>query len=108
MAATQTPPRKNAIEVSDLVVAFGKATVLDHLSLNVRAGEILGVVGGSGAGKSVLLRTIIGLIPRRAGRITVFDVAAGESDAAWRAVERRWGILFQQGRCSPRCRCART
>jgi len=95
---TATPARKNAIEVSDLVVGFGNETVLDHLSLTVRAGEILGVVGGSGAGKSVLLRTIIGLVPKREGRVAVFDVTAGDSgDAAWRAVERRWGILFQQG-----------
>ncbi len=88
----------NAIEVDDLTVGFGKATVLDHLSLNVRSGEILGVVGGSGAGKSVLLRTIIGLIPKRRGRISVFDVVAGESgERAWEGIERRWGILFQQG-----------
>ena len=59
---------------------------------------MLGVVGGSGAGKSVLLRTIIGLVPKRSGEISVFDVAADEvSEAKWRAIERRWGILFQQG-----------
>ncbi|MGZ5850711.1 MAG: ATP-binding cassette domain-containing protein, partial [Methyloceanibacter sp.] len=50
------------IKVHDLVVGFGDQIVLDHLSLDVRGGEILGVVGGSGAGKSVLLRTIIGLL----------------------------------------------
>jgi phospholipid/cholesterol/gamma-HCH transport system ATP-binding protein len=89
---------KVAIEVHDLVVGFGGQVVLDHLSLNVRAGEILGVVGGSGAGKSVLLRTIIGLIPKQSGTISVFDATAGAyGDPAWRAVEKRWGILFQQG-----------
>jgi phospholipid/cholesterol/gamma-HCH transport system ATP-binding protein len=86
------------IEVRDLVVGFEDQMVLDNLSLDVRAGEILGVVGGSGRGKSVLLRTIIGLIPKRSGTISVFGV---ERDIApeqtWRAIERRWGVLFQQG-----------
>lgn len=53
-----------AISVSDLVVRFGARTVLDQLSLDVRQGEILGLVGASGGGKSVLLRTIIGLIEK--------------------------------------------
>ncbi len=54
-----------AISVRDLVVGFGRRVVLDHLSLDVRRGEILGLVGASGGGKSVLMRTIIGLIPRQ-------------------------------------------
>jgi phospholipid/cholesterol/gamma-HCH transport system ATP-binding protein len=86
------------IRVRDLVVGFGPSIVLDHLSLDVFRGEILGFVGGSGAGKSVLMRTIIGLLPKRAGAIEVFGVdldrAGGEQR---RAIERRWGILFQQG-----------
>ena len=53
-----------AIRVKDLVVGFGRHIVIDHLSLDVRRGEILGLVGASGGGKSVLMRTIIGLIPR--------------------------------------------
>ena len=57
-----------AIRVSDLVVGFGTQVVIDHLSLDVRRGEILGLVGASGGGKSVLMRTIIGLIPRQAER----------------------------------------
>ena len=88
----------SAITVSDVVVGFGERTVLDRLSLEVRKGEVLGFVGGSGAGKSVLLRTIIGLIPKRDGRISVLgsdlDTADGE---ARRSVERRWGVLFQHG-----------
>jgi phospholipid/cholesterol/gamma-HCH transport system ATP-binding protein len=92
------PPSNTVIDVSGLVVRFGDELVLDGLSLAVHAGEILGVVGGSGAGKSVLLRTIIGLVPKQAGTIAVFGVSADEAgEAAWRAVERRWGILFQQG-----------
>ena len=86
------------ITVRDLVAGFGDVVVLDHLSLDVRSGEILGVVGGSGAGKSVLLRTIIGLLKQRSGEIRVFGVASDRaSEAQWRAVERRWGVLFQQG-----------
>jgi len=90
---------KNAvIKVHDLVVGFGDATVLDHLDLDVREAEILGVVGASGAGKSVLLRTIIGLLPRRHGTIEVLGVdLAKANEQERRALERRWGILFQQG-----------
>ena len=60
------------ISVRDLTVGFGDATVLDRASLDVFEGEILGFVGGSGAGKSVLMRAIIGLVPKRAGKIEVF------------------------------------
>jgi phospholipid/cholesterol/gamma-HCH transport system ATP-binding protein len=87
-----------AIRVFDLVVGFADQIVLDHLSLDVRRGEILGLVGASGGGKSVLLRTIIGLIPKQQGLIEVMGVdldTAGLRDT--RAIERRWGILFQQG-----------
>jgi phospholipid/cholesterol/gamma-HCH transport system ATP-binding protein len=86
------------IRVRDLKVGFGSATVLDGLSVDVFRGEILGFVGASGAGKSVLMRTIIGLVPRRSGAIEVFGLDLGAaSDAERRRVERRWGILFQQG-----------
>jgi phospholipid/cholesterol/gamma-HCH transport system ATP-binding protein len=86
------------ITVRDLTVDFGGAPVLDHVTLDVFRGEILGFVGGSGAGKSVLMRTIVGLLPKRNGTIEVFgaDLAAlGERDR--RSIERRWGVLFQQG-----------
>lgn len=84
-----------AIRVHDLVVGFGHQTVLDHLSLDVRRGEILGLVGASGGGKSVLMRTIIGLIPRRSGTIEV--VGQPISGAHDRSRAAAWGILFQQG-----------
>jgi phospholipid/cholesterol/gamma-HCH transport system ATP-binding protein len=86
------------ISVRDLSVGFGETPVLDHASLDVFEGEILGFVGGSGAGKSVLMRTIIGLLPKRNGSIEVFgtDLAAVNDDER-RAIERRWGVLFQQG-----------
>jgi phospholipid/cholesterol/gamma-HCH transport system ATP-binding protein len=93
-------PRHNeaVIRVRDLVVGFEDVTVLDRLSLDVLRGEILGFVGGSGAGKSVLMRTIIGLTPKRAGTIEVFGIDLGQAgEQARRATERRWGVLFQQG-----------
>jgi phospholipid/cholesterol/gamma-HCH transport system ATP-binding protein len=87
-----------AIRVSDLVVGFGRQIVIDHLSLDVRRGEILGLVGASGGGKTVLMRTIIGLIPRRSGEIEVMGAAIGRSeDRSAQSAAGRWGILFQQG-----------
>jgi len=91
-------PRPLAISVRDLVVGFGQQIVLDKLSLDVYRGEIIGLVGASGGGKSVLLRTIIGLLPKRQGKIEVLDTdfdASPEDDL--QTIGRRWGILFQQG-----------
>jgi phospholipid/cholesterol/gamma-HCH transport system ATP-binding protein len=87
-----------AIRVRDLVVGFRRHIVIDHLALDVRRGEILGLVGASGGGKSVLMRTIIGLIPKMGGRIEVmgWDAdAAGGLNGHFGAP--KWGILFQQG-----------
>jgi phospholipid/cholesterol/gamma-HCH transport system ATP-binding protein len=99
MAQNQTNGKREVvIEARDIVVGFGERNVLDHTDLDVYRGEILGFVGGSGAGKSVLMRTIIGLIHKKAGSIKVFGVDMDTAtDAERRAVERRWGILFQQG-----------
>jgi phospholipid/cholesterol/gamma-HCH transport system ATP-binding protein len=86
------------IEVRGVVVGFGDHVVLDHVDLDIYRGEILGFVGGSGAGKSVLMRTIIGLLRKRAGNIKVFGVDMdAASDVERQAIERRWGVLFQQG-----------
>lgn len=86
------------IRVRDLVVGFGRQVVLDHLSLDVRRGEILGIVGASGSGKSVLLRSILGLLPKRQGRIEVMGVNPDTATPAdVHALEQRWGVLFQQG-----------
>jgi phospholipid/cholesterol/gamma-HCH transport system ATP-binding protein len=72
--------------------------VLDHVDLDVYRGEVLGFVGGSGSGKSVLMRTIIGLLPKRGGEITVFGTDMSTApDRVRQAIERRWGVLFQQG-----------
>jgi phospholipid/cholesterol/gamma-HCH transport system ATP-binding protein len=86
------------IEVRGLVNAFGDNVIHDHLDLTVERGEVFAVVGGSGAGKSVLLNTIIGLRRPQAGVIRVFgqDIQQA-SRRRWTAIERRWGVLFQQG-----------
>jgi phospholipid/cholesterol/gamma-HCH transport system ATP-binding protein len=94
---TATLP-KPIIQVRDLVVGFGDKIILDGLSLDVMAGEILGFVGGSGTGKSVLTRTILGLIEKRAGHISVFGQDLDEiQDAERRSLEKRWGVMFQHG-----------
>ncbi len=88
----------NAIEVRGLVNQFGAQRIHDNLDLDVKRGEVLGVVGGSGTGKSVLLRTIIGLNRPREGDIHVFGIDARHARRA-EADEllRRWGVLFQDG-----------
>jgi phospholipid/cholesterol/gamma-HCH transport system ATP-binding protein len=86
------------IRVRDVVVGFGEVNILKGLTLDVYRGEVLGFVGGSGQGKSVLMRTIIGLVPKRSGSIEVFGIDLGNASIAERqSVERRWGVLFQQG-----------
>ncbi len=101
MSATEpyiAPPMRDAIiRVRDLTVAFGSRKVLDGLNLDVERGEILGFVGASGAGKSVLMRTIIGLVPKVSGTIKVFGTDLDGSDPERKNIERRWGILFQHG-----------
>jgi phospholipid/cholesterol/gamma-HCH transport system ATP-binding protein len=96
-----------AIRVRDLVVGFRRHVVIDHLALDVIRGEILGLVGASGGGKSVLMRTIIGLIPRQGGDIEVMGAPINHNRAT-RSAAGRWGILFQQARCFHRSRCGRT
>ncbi|WP_367278328.1 ABC transporter ATP-binding protein [uncultured Alsobacter sp.] len=71
---------------------------MNGLNLDVRRGEILGFVGASGAGKSVLTRTILGLVQKQSGTIEVFGESLDDiSPQRRRAIERRWGVLFQQG-----------
>ena len=90
--------REVVLSARDMVVGFNDKLILDHLSLDVYRGEVLGFVGGSGAGKSVLMRTIIGLIPKREGIIKVFGVDLDKAtEEELIGVEQRWGILFQQG-----------
>ncbi|GAA0284594.1 ABC transporter ATP-binding protein [Alteraurantiacibacter aestuarii] len=86
------------IVIEGLTNAFGDFVVHDEIDLKVRRGEILGVVGGSGTGKSVLMRSIIGLQIPRCGSIEVFgqDIVAAEPDEVI-GVRNRWGVLFQGG-----------
>jgi phospholipid/cholesterol/gamma-HCH transport system ATP-binding protein len=89
---------EHVIEVCGLRTQFDNFIVHDKLDLNVRKGEILGVVGGSGAGKSVLMRAIIGLKPPSAGVVRVFGEDFYNIDERTRlTVEQRWGVLFQGG-----------
>jgi phospholipid/cholesterol/gamma-HCH transport system ATP-binding protein len=86
------------IRVRGLTVGFEDKTILENLDLDVAEGEVLGVVGASGTGKSVLLRAIVGLLPRRAGSVEVFGIDLDDSKKNIRNdVEKRWGILFQHG-----------
>jgi phospholipid/cholesterol/gamma-HCH transport system ATP-binding protein len=92
--AADTP----VIRVRGLVTRFGTQTVHDGLDLDIRRGEILAIVGGSGTGKSVLLRTILGLKQPEGGTIEVFGQRPDElPPAARRALQERWGVLFQNG-----------
>ena len=91
-------PDALAIRVRGLTVGFGERTIMENLDLDVRRGEVLGFVGASGAGKSVLTRTILGLVRKRAGAIEVLGQDLDALDGAGRrALERRWGVLFQHG-----------
>ena len=89
---------EHLIHVRGLRNSFGEQVIHDGLDLDVRKGEILGVVGGSGTGKSVLMRTIIGLQTPDAGEITVFgEPTIGREATEAVDVRKRWGVLFQGG-----------
>jgi phospholipid/cholesterol/gamma-HCH transport system ATP-binding protein len=90
--------RETIIRVRGLVVGFGDRLVMKGLDLDLYRGEVLGFVGASGAGKSVLTRTILGLIKKRAGTIEVYGRDLDALSLAERdLIEQRWGVLFQQG-----------
>lgn len=92
------PEQEVVIRVRDLKVAFGDKVIMRGLDLDVMRGEILGFVGGSGQGKSVLTRTILGLVKKARGTIEVFgENVDGLSPARRRTLERRFGVMFQQG-----------
>jgi phospholipid/cholesterol/gamma-HCH transport system ATP-binding protein len=87
-----------AIRVRALVTRFGSQIIHDGVDLDVRRGEVMGVVGGSGTGKSVLLKEILGLMRPAAGRIALLgrDIA-GLAGKERRALQARTGVLFQDG-----------
>jgi phospholipid/cholesterol/gamma-HCH transport system ATP-binding protein len=90
--------RESPIVVEGLVSAFGDRVIHEGLDLTVHSGEVLGVVGGSGAGKSVLLNTIIGLKRPEGGQVKVFGQDLSRmSEAQMEQIEQRWGVLFQNG-----------
>jgi phospholipid/cholesterol/gamma-HCH transport system ATP-binding protein len=97
---TRPPPSHEeiAISVRGLVNELGGKLIHDHVDLDVRRGEVMGVVGGSGSGKSVLLRTIIGLQKPVEGEIRVLGEPMEHLQGReLRALQMRWGVLFQEG-----------
>jgi phospholipid/cholesterol/gamma-HCH transport system ATP-binding protein len=97
-ATVNGAPADCAIRVRGLTKRFGSQLIFENLNLDVRRGEILGVAGGSGAGKSVLLRTILGLLPFDAGTIEILGRNFPELNGEEReGIERRLGVLFQDG-----------
>ena len=90
--------REIILSVQDLTVGFGDKIVLDKLNLDIYRGEILGFVGASGAGKSVLMRTVLRLLPRRSGKIEILGADYDAVDDAQRmTLDTRLGVLFQHG-----------
>jgi phospholipid/cholesterol/gamma-HCH transport system ATP-binding protein len=88
----------NVVEVKGLWTVFGDLVVHRDLDLSVRRGEVLSLVGGSGSGKTVLLRQILGLERPYRGSVQVFDVPIHDCDVRlFRRIRRRWGVLFQHG-----------
>ncbi len=97
-AARQPSDNENIIQVRNLKTQFDDFVVHENLDLNVRKGEIIGVVGGSGTGKSVLMRAIIGLKTPSAGTVEIFGKKYYQADQSVKtSIERRWGVLFQGG-----------
>lgn len=91
-------PGETVISVRDIHVQFGEQVVLHDLDLDVKAGEILGFVGASGTGKSVLMRAILGLTPMQNGQILIFGHDLDDTDEEERiAIDMRMGVLFQHG-----------
>lgn len=90
--------RQAVLEVKGLEVGFGNKTIIHDLDLSLRPGEVLGVVGGSGTGKTVLMRAILGLVPKRAGEVFVFgQPTSGMSAKEHLRIDQRMGMLFQHG-----------
>jgi phospholipid/cholesterol/gamma-HCH transport system ATP-binding protein len=91
-------PPETVIRVRNLAKRFGGQTVFRGLDLDVHRGEVLGIAGASGTGKSVLLRSVIGLIPPDEGSVEIFGRDTAALDRRERQkIEHRWGVLFQDG-----------
>lgn len=86
------------IRVRGLRTWFGSQVIHDDLDLDVRRGEVLGLVGGSGSGKSVLMRKIVGLMPVQHGDIEILGQNTRQlSQRQWQTLQTSWGVLFQDG-----------
>lgn len=86
------------ISIRNLVTQFENQTIHDHLDLDIFRGEIFGIVGGSGAGKSVLMGAILGLIPIKAGIIKILGEKVGTLERITKLhLQSHWGVLFQGG-----------
>ena len=95
---TATAPQDAVISLRGIRNAFGKNIIHDNLDFDIQRNEIVGLIGGSGSGKSVLLRTILWLRRPQAGTVSVMDVnLADASVEEWRHIRRQWGVLFQDG-----------
>jgi phospholipid/cholesterol/gamma-HCH transport system ATP-binding protein len=98
MDSTSAKQDNVVLSVKDLTVGFGSNIVLDKLNLDIYRGEILGFVGASGTGKSVLMRTVLRLLSRRSGTIRIFDTDFDKATEAQRlALDMKLGVLFQHG-----------
>lgn len=90
--------KKIAVSLRGITNRFGRHSVHENLDLDVMQGEVLGLIGGSGTGKSVLLRTITGLLQQSAGTVTVMGVNLTNGSAQdWEDARKKWGMLFQDG-----------
>lgn len=102
MSTGTAPPNSSlpetVVSLQGITNRFGSQTVHENLDLAVRKGEILGLIGGSGTGKSVLLRTIMGLNKQAAGDVTIMGVNMSTASAQEKdKVRHQWGVLFQDG-----------
>ena len=100
MIIPSRPPHADDVVIAlrGICTRFGKAVIHENLDLDVYKGEILGLIGGSGTGKSVLLHTILGLITQAAGTVTILDICMNTASRAQKSqVRQHWGVLFQDG-----------
>lgn len=98
LSGNDASPAIAAVSIRGLDVVLGEKIILDSLDLDIMSGEILGLIGASGSGKSVLARTILGLVPKRAGTIRLFgrDLDSSSDDER-REIDQRCGVMFQHG-----------
>ena len=93
-----TTPSNPIVCIRDLSTKFGSHCIHEHLDLDIQAGDVMGIIGGSGCGKTTLMRNILMLTPYSAGNIEVFGQnLATLSNKNAQHIRRRWGVMFQQG-----------